>query len=316
MSFKEESTFNIPLRCFVAVDSNFKTRLVACVLTCTERTEDFKRILTQLLLSSGGELTSNAQDRTRSSQNIEETGVVAGGFAPKVIMVDEDLAMDLACKTVIPESRIINCKWHIDQNIDKNLRKALGPAWEAFQGRLNAICAALTPEAFETGWNDLKRYLQDNYLDICDPANVDSDEEGNDDKGSGKTKAGGKVGKCLAKLYKQRYHGGGLCISACFTAVNSGLAVDNSPIAKPEDRMKALIAAPMTHIFFESKATQTDDKEETSPKHASLESKVTVTPLDDHDENFCFDEICEAEILDAMNEINGLEESITVQDQE
>jgi hypothetical protein len=96
----------------------------------------------------------------------------------------------------------------------------------------------------------------------------------------------------------------------------SGLATDNSPIAKPEDKMEALMAAPMTHIFFESKATKTDDKEETPPKHVFLESKVTVTPLNDDDESFCFDEISEAEILDAINEINGLEESMTAQGRE
>ncbi|KAF9343985.1 hypothetical protein BGX26_004947, partial [Mortierella sp. AD094] len=77
-----------------------------------------------------------------------------------------------------------------------------------------------------------------------------------------------------------------------------GLAVDKSPTANPEDKMEALMATPMTHISFESKATKTDDKEETPQKHVSLERKVTVPPLNDDNESFCFDGISDAEILD------------------
>ncbi|KAF9351980.1 hypothetical protein BGX26_010106 [Mortierella sp. AD094] len=124
---------------------------------------------------------------TRETQDIEETGVVIGRLSPKVIVVDEDLAIDLAYRKATPETCVVNCKWHIDQNIDKNLQKSLGPTWEAFQDRLNTVCATLTPGEFEIRWNDSQRYLQGNRLDDNDPDNVDSDEEGCadvDDKGN------------------------------------------------------------------------------------------------------------------------------------
>src|SRR5438067_711238 len=74
--------------------------------------------------------------------------------SPGVIMVDEDPAMETACASLIPNTVIVSCIWHLGSlNLAKNLRGALGPKWESFLSRFWRARNALTPDELETKWS-------------------------------------------------------------------------------------------------------------------------------------------------------------------
>jgi hypothetical protein len=168
------------LNCFVVVDAMFKTRLVACALTRQETEQDYNWILTQL--------------KTASSN-----------ITPEVIMVDEDPSMDAACPDVFPQTRIVNCIWHIERNIAKHLSHTFGSArYASFTTHFNRLMHALTPAKFDEQWATLLR-------DFCERKTVGSD-------GKGDTVYTGTVAEYLEKLYKRRYHWAGPWVKASFTA--------------------------------------------------------------------------------------------------
>lgn len=106
-----------------------------------------------------------------------------------------------------------------------------------------------------------------------------------------------------------------LCCSVCLGlpcssrthCIYSGAAIDSSATVKPEDKKEAPIAAPATHISFESKAPKADDKEEIPQKDVFLERKVAVSLLNDDNESSCFGGVSDADILNVMSEIEELE---------
>jgi hypothetical protein len=102
----QTNRFNMPLSTFVIVDANGKSRIVACALVSGETTEDYEWILEQLLEN--------------------------GGVAPRIILVDEDPAMEAACASIIPQTIMLNCIWHLGSlNLAKNLRASLRQAGKA-----------------------------------------------------------------------------------------------------------------------------------------------------------------------------------------
>lgn len=71
-------------------------------------TEDYEWILRQLLMANDN-------------------------LAPHTIIVDDDHAKEAACANVIGHTVLLNCIWHLGhQNLNKNLRGALGKDWQAF----------------------------------------------------------------------------------------------------------------------------------------------------------------------------------------
>ncbi|KAF9938029.1 hypothetical protein BGZ65_000557, partial [Modicella reniformis] len=78
--------------------------------------------------------------------------------------------MEAACHITIPDTKIINCIWHLAcQNLGKNLGSTLGDRWHAFKSRFWKIRNALTESEFEEGWKDLLRDFgshqkMENYL--------------------------------------------------------------------------------------------------------------------------------------------------------
>ena len=80
--------FHILLNIVVIVDNNGKSRLVGYALVSGETSEDYEWILQQLL-------TANNY------------------LAPKVIMVDENAAMEAACANVLKNTVLLNCIWHL-----------------------------------------------------------------------------------------------------------------------------------------------------------------------------------------------------------
>lgn len=119
--------FNMPLHCFVIVDSSFRTRLVACALTSGQTEKDYAWVLEQLL------------------------GVV-GGLAPSIVVIDQEHAMEAACARKVPQARLVSCIWHIHKNLKSNLLGALGARWEPFMKAFLEVSHSLTPGQFEAKW--------------------------------------------------------------------------------------------------------------------------------------------------------------------
>src|SRR5579871_2814999 len=83
----QTNRFNMPLNISVMIDTNGRSRIVACALVSGETTDDYEWILQQLL---------DATD----------------GIALRVIVIDKDPAMEAACINQIPDTSIIYCIWH------------------------------------------------------------------------------------------------------------------------------------------------------------------------------------------------------------
>lgn len=120
--------FYMPLSTFVVVDTDGRSAVVASALVCGERTQDYEWILKQLI----------------------------GIETPKTILVDEDPAMEAACLTTVPDTKIINCIWHLGcQNLARNLSASLKERWNPFKSRFWRVRNALTEDEFDEGWAGL-----------------------------------------------------------------------------------------------------------------------------------------------------------------
>ena len=137
----QTNSLNMPLNVFVVVDNDGKTRVVACALLSAETIVEYAWGLKQLMEASKG-----------------SDGVVR---ALDAILVDEDLALDLALRSEMPQSKVINCIWHIAaHNVPKNLRSALGTKrYGGFIVRFWHAQKTLTEEEFQREWQE----LQDEY---------------------------------------------------------------------------------------------------------------------------------------------------------
>lgn len=180
------------LNCFVVVDANFKTRLVACALTRRESEEDYKWILGQLRKASGGIL-------------------------PRVLMVDEDYGMDSACPAVFEQTHIINCIWHINKNVQKHLSPALGEeSFQSFKRQFAQVRDSITITEFEAAWGQLlNKYGGDGDGEVVIENDGRRAAAGESD---GNPLYTGIVGKYLLKLYRRRHHWAGPWVRASFTA--------------------------------------------------------------------------------------------------
>lgn len=117
----------LPLHNFVVVDCEFKTRLVATALSRRETKEDYKWVLSKL------------QEATE-------------GLLPKVMMVDQDAAMDRTLPLVFQGVHVINCIWHIQENLRKHLSCRLKERYNQFFSMFKTACCALTAGEFERIW--------------------------------------------------------------------------------------------------------------------------------------------------------------------
>lgn len=158
--------FHMSLHCFVVVDSEFKTRIVACALTAGETTRDYEWVLGRLLLASGN-------------------------IAPEAIMIDKDPAMDAACASIIPQTRVMNCVWHASKNRYLRLHSPLRDTWRSFEGIFIETCRSLTPPEFDSRWSALCERFGDD---------------------------GGAIDRYLQRLYDDRHQWGWPWVRTQFTA--------------------------------------------------------------------------------------------------
>jgi len=176
-STMQTNRLGMKLNCTVVVDANFKTRLVACALSAHETETDYHWILEQLKKATGY-------------------------LEPKVIMVDEDTAMDAALPEVFPRTHIVNCIWHIHENIRRHLSSPLGRRFDAFMARFRQVTDSLTPAVFDRHW-----------LKLLEDFNNQKSDKPDDEK-----LYVGSVGKHLKRLYERRHHWAGPWVQASFTA--------------------------------------------------------------------------------------------------
>ncbi|CAB4438505.1 unnamed protein product [Rhizophagus irregularis] len=99
--------YEMALSCFVAIDSNMKSRIVAQALIDRE-TKDAYIWLLQCILDAT-ELT------------------------PKVFITDADPRMDIVIHLKYPSIFHIHCIWHIKQNLHLCLKSKLGALFELFK---------------------------------------------------------------------------------------------------------------------------------------------------------------------------------------
>ncbi|KAF9915048.1 hypothetical protein FBU30_002205, partial [Linnemannia zychae] len=116
--------------CYVVIDSENHTRLVATGLTRTEQKEDYLWILEKLREASSG-------------------------FTPSVMLVDRDPGMDAVLREGYPATQIINCIWHLKENLKRRLSNMLGSQYQHLLNVFDEACEPLTPNAFEDIWNKL-----------------------------------------------------------------------------------------------------------------------------------------------------------------
>jgi hypothetical protein len=133
--------FDMQLQCFVVVDSAFKSRLVACALTLGGKLADYEWALRQLM-------------------------VAVNNKAPKAIMVGRDPAMDSACFSILPQTRIINCMWHGRQNLRRMVRPHLVAGWGRFTKEFEVACRPLLPAEFDRRWETLCQTFGDRDVGV------------------------------------------------------------------------------------------------------------------------------------------------------
>lgn len=165
------------LNCTVIVDANFKTRLVANALIANETEKDYHWILDQLKKATEG-------------------------LEPKVIMVDEDASMDAVLPEVFPNTHIVNCIWHIHENIRRHLAQPLGRRFEPFMKRFRQVTDSRTPAVFDRMWLQLLKDFNGQEGDNPEDENLYI----------------GPVGHHLQRLYRRRHHWAGPWVQASFTA--------------------------------------------------------------------------------------------------
>ncbi|KAF9359827.1 hypothetical protein BGX34_008119, partial [Mortierella sp. NVP85] len=70
-------------------------------------------------------------------------------------MVDRDPAMDSACFSILPQTRIINCMWHGGQNPINMLQPQLTDGWNTFIREFNVASRSPLPAEFDERWRAL-----------------------------------------------------------------------------------------------------------------------------------------------------------------
>jgi hypothetical protein len=131
-STAQTNPFGMPLNVSVVIDNTGASRVIALALTRSEGASDYAWILTQILVACGGKI-------------------------PGVIVVDEDKGMEAASSNVFPNTRFVNCIWHLEQNFRKFVARHVRKADETNELLRGFQLAkdALTDLEFEDEWSKL-----------------------------------------------------------------------------------------------------------------------------------------------------------------
>jgi hypothetical protein len=143
---------------------------------------------------------------------LEKLREASAGFAPSVILVDQDPGLDTALRQVYPETQVINCIWHLKENLKRHLSSILGPRYQRLLSVFDEACEALTPTAFENIWDKLLEEFGGDGNGLQEfPTDMEAGERR-------KQLCLGKVGKYLSWLYERHTRWAGPWVQAVFTA--------------------------------------------------------------------------------------------------
>ncbi|GJJ74381.1 zinc finger SWIM domain-containing protein 3 [Entomortierella parvispora] len=181
----QTNKLGMPLVLIIVIDCEFRSRLVACALTRSEAEEDYRWILEQLRCASGG-------------------------VDPGVVFVDMDPSLDAAISQVWEHTRVINCLWHLRNNVRVRLQRVFGiRRFDQFSVLFEQALGALTPGEFERVWRDILSNFGGDGDGIVVPGKAPIDDN---------PLYGGTAGRYLKRLHSRRAHWAGPWIRAPFTA--------------------------------------------------------------------------------------------------
>ena len=119
------------LSLFVALDNNYKTRIIAQALTKYENQANFNWIL---------------QCTLQATNNLP----------PKVLFTDSDLAIIAAIQAVYPQTRHLLCIYHLLENVKKKAKSKLrGEAASSFVTDFYAMRNSYNEEQFDTKYQEM-----------------------------------------------------------------------------------------------------------------------------------------------------------------
>ncbi|MFS7959222.1 putative MULE transposase domain, FHY3/FAR1 family [Helianthus anomalus] len=88
--------------------------------------------------------------------------MLAGCMEPRVILKDRDFALMNACEQVFPKAHKYLCRFHIQQNINKNSKKKFSDKeWKEFVRTFWTLCESTTEEIYRYNLENLEAQLKE-----------------------------------------------------------------------------------------------------------------------------------------------------------
>ena len=130
--------YNLPFVQVVGMTSTNKSFTAACAVISAEKSENYLWVLQRI------------------------KSMLAGCMEPRVILTDRDFALMNACEQVFPKAHKYLCRFHIQQNINKNSkRKFSDKEWKEFVRTFWTLCESTTEEIYRYNLENLEAQLKE-----------------------------------------------------------------------------------------------------------------------------------------------------------
>ena len=140
--------FNIPLLNIIGITSLGKNFWVAFCFLRNEKEGDFRWVM----------------------RCIRALYRRLGLRGPKIVLTDRALAVINALRDIFPDTKHLLCFWHVNKAVQAYCRLAFETEeeWEQFYNDWLALVNSLTPDDFDTAWNNFKTKWNDKYWRLVD----------------------------------------------------------------------------------------------------------------------------------------------------
>ncbi|KAJ0489592.1 putative transcription factor FAR family [Helianthus annuus] len=130
--------YNLPFVQVVGMTSTNKSFTAACAVISAEKSENYLWVLQRI------------------------KSMLAGCMEPRVILTDRDFALMNACEQVFPKAHKYLCRFHIQQNINKNSkRKFSDKEWKEFVRTFWTLCESTTEEIYMYNLENFEAQLKE-----------------------------------------------------------------------------------------------------------------------------------------------------------